>query len=166
MLKEIPEDDISVFMTLPSQQDYRSYYIMVLKPISLTTIKNRINKKRYNSFYEFLVDIKLLVQNTLMYNLEGSEISMNALKILNTVKRLLMNNEVIKRNIEHHHKEKEEEKEMKEKMEEEEEKEKEKVEIMEEEEEKDDNKNKNNLYNNKEKVNIKEDLDEDDTFEL
>lgn len=164
MLKEIPEDDISVFMTLPSQQDYRSYYIMVLKPISLTTIKNRINKKRYNSFYEFLVDIKLLVQNTLMYNLEGSEISMNALKILNTVKRLLMNNEVIKRNIEHHHKEKEEEKEMKEKMEEEEEKEK--VEIMEEEEDDDDDKNKNNLYNNKEKVNIKEDLDEDDTFEL
>lgn len=105
LFKEISEDDLAVFMTLPSQQDYRSYYIMVLKPISLTTVKNRINKKKYKSFYEFYVDIKLLVQNALMFNLDGSEISMNAIKILNTIKKLLMDSEIVKRKIEEYEKE-------------------------------------------------------------
>lgn len=54
--------------------DLQDYPKIVKKPMDLSTIKNRIKNKEYESFDAFFADIQLIWDNCKLYNIAESDI--------------------------------------------------------------------------------------------
>jgi len=58
----------------PVALELPDYFEIIKKPMDLGTVRNRLDKKLYNSVSEFKVDVDLTFQNALTYNQPGSDI--------------------------------------------------------------------------------------------
>jgi len=59
-------------MELPDKREYRDYYAIIKRPISLEMIRKRINGNHYTSLQGFKEDFRTIFQNARQYNEEGS----------------------------------------------------------------------------------------------
>ncbi|KAI8088928.1 uncharacterized protein BX664DRAFT_314179 [Halteromyces radiatus] len=84
-----PEDDTpltSLFLELPSREDYADYYEVIKHPIALDTINDKLNKKEYNSLDDLKSDLNLMVANAKKYNIKESQVYQDALQIHKLIK--------------------------------------------------------------------------------
>jgi ATP-dependent helicase STH1/SNF2 len=65
-------DRSELFMELPDKREYRDYYAIIKRPISLEMIRKRINGNHYTSLQGFKEDFRTIFQNARQYNEEGS----------------------------------------------------------------------------------------------
>lgn len=77
-------DRSELFMELPDRREYRDYYAIIKRPISLEMIRKRIAGNHYTSLQEFKEDFRTIWQNARTYNEEGSLVveDANALEVL------------------------------------------------------------------------------------
>ncbi|GMM57143.1 hypothetical protein DAKH74_037590 [Maudiozyma humilis] len=61
-----------VFNTLPAKRDYPDYYVIITKPVSLSTLRKRI--PHYTSPEEFVNDVKQMAENAMTYNAPDSDV--------------------------------------------------------------------------------------------
>merc|ERR1712136_251518 len=72
------------FLQLPARKELPDYYETIKNPVDIKKIKERIKQHRYRSLDDLERDFALLCQNTQAYNVEGSLIFEDSIK-LNTV---------------------------------------------------------------------------------
>ena len=72
----------------PIQDGLKNYFEIVKKPIDLTTINNKLQKRLYNTSTEWYDDMCLVFQNAIDYYPEESQLSMIAKYKLNEFKKL------------------------------------------------------------------------------
>ena len=65
-------DRSELFLELPDKREYRDYYAIIKRPISLEMIRKRINGNHYTSLQGFKEDFRTIFQNARQYNEEGS----------------------------------------------------------------------------------------------
>ena len=77
-------DRSELFMELPDRREYRDYYAIIKRPISLEMIQKRIHGNHYTSLQEFKEDFRTIWQNARTYNEEGSLVveDANVLEVL------------------------------------------------------------------------------------
>jgi ATP-dependent helicase STH1/SNF2 len=77
-------DRSELFMELPDRREYRDYYAIIKRPISLEMIRKRIAGNHYSSLQTFKEDFHTIWQNARTYNEEGSLVveDANALEVL------------------------------------------------------------------------------------
>jgi transcription initiation factor TFIID subunit 1 len=75
------------FLVPVNSKKVPDYYKLVRNPIDLLTIRKRINEKFYKNRHGFLDDIKLLVENSSLYNGPGHFITHSAHKLYETSRR-------------------------------------------------------------------------------
>ncbi|AGO10449.1 AaceriABL005Cp [[Ashbya] aceris (nom. inval.)] len=63
---------LPIFYTLPLRKDYPDYYRIIKKPLSLATVKKKLN--HYKRAQEFVNDLVRITWNARMYNTKESEI--------------------------------------------------------------------------------------------
>ena len=80
---------IDMFMNLPSKSAYPDYYKMIRRPMSMNSIKRKIDVKEYTSVDDFRSDMRLLIDNARLYNMEGSVIYNDAGAIEHLLDRTL-----------------------------------------------------------------------------
>ena len=70
-------------MELPDRREYRDYYAIIKRPISLEMIRKRITGNHYTSLQGFKEDFHTIWQNARIYNEEGSLVveDANALEV-------------------------------------------------------------------------------------
>ncbi|CAF3715671.1 unnamed protein product [Rotaria sordida] len=73
---------IDPFMKLPNKRFHQDYYEEIKRPIAMSVIKNYIKKGRYNELADLFDDLKLMFNNAMQYNQEGSLIYNSAKKLL------------------------------------------------------------------------------------
>ncbi|KAI9267863.1 hypothetical protein BY458DRAFT_475796 [Sporodiniella umbellata] len=79
---EEPDYDITaIFLKLPSKKDYPDYYQIIKQPIALETIKTKVDKRAYQHISQMKADLDLMISNAKKYNMKGSQIYDDALKI-------------------------------------------------------------------------------------
>ena len=61
-----------VFNTLPAKKDYPDYYVVITRPVSLSTLRKRI--PNYTNAQEFLSDSEQMAINAMTYNAKDSEV--------------------------------------------------------------------------------------------
>lgn len=76
-----------IFMTLPLKRDYPDYYRVIMEPIDLTTIENKIKCEKYVSEVKLISDFELMFSNARHYNEEDSQVYLDA----DTLERVLKN---------------------------------------------------------------------------
>ncbi|KAL9560599.1 hypothetical protein PS6_000054 [Mucor atramentarius] len=80
-----PEDEeynlCGIFMELPSRSDYPDYYQIIRHPIALQEIKAKIDAHEYRQLAQFKADIDLMASNAKKYNVKGSQVYEDAVKI-------------------------------------------------------------------------------------
>eukprot|EP01090_Pellita_catalonica_P003899 TRINITY_DN135_c0_g1_i2.p1 TRINITY_DN135_c0_g1~~TRINITY_DN135_c0_g1_i2.p1 ORF type:complete len:445 (+),score=87.05 TRINITY_DN135_c0_g1_i2:94-1428(+) len=69
----------SIFLHLPSKDEYPDYYKVIKKPIDMTMIKRKIDEDKYKTLAAAKRDFLLMFKNAQRYNLEESEIYQDAL---------------------------------------------------------------------------------------
>ena len=76
-------DRSELFMELPDKREYRDYYAIIKRPISLEMIRKRIVGNFYTSLQEFKDDFATIWQNARTYNEERSLVveDANALEV-------------------------------------------------------------------------------------
>ncbi|XP_018021058.1 protein polybromo-1 [Hyalella azteca] len=77
---------IVAFIEKPSRREYPDYYQVIEHPIDMETIEARIKSEYYGCEKELLADFRLMLNNCMTYNEEGSLIHSDALtlnKVLN-----------------------------------------------------------------------------------
>jgi ATP-dependent helicase STH1/SNF2 len=81
-----------LFMELPDRREYRDYYAIIKRPISLEMIRKRIDGNFYNSLQGFKEDFRTIWQNARTYNEEGSLVveDANALEVHCSLKALIV----------------------------------------------------------------------------
>lgn len=75
---------ISIFMTLPSKESYPDYYQTIENPISMNCIRNKMKKPDYE-LEEMCDDLRLMFDNAMQYNIEGSQVHEDALYYKNMI---------------------------------------------------------------------------------
>lgn len=78
---------IGMFMEKPSKKDYPDYYEVIVTPMDMKTINERIKSAHYKNIDDFMSDARLMFTNCRQYNEEGSAIVADA----NTLERQLLN---------------------------------------------------------------------------
>ncbi|KAI8613276.1 Bromodomain-containing protein [Chytriomyces sp. MP71] len=78
-----------VFFELPDRKLYKDYYIMIKNPIALNGILDRIDALGYKSLEAFTSDMMLMVKNAKTYNVEGSQIYIDADKLAVFFKQMI-----------------------------------------------------------------------------
>ncbi|UJR28717.1 hypothetical protein I4U23_009946 [Adineta vaga] len=73
---------IDPFMKLPKKRFHQDYYEEIKRPISMSSIKNQIKKGQYTYISDLVDDLKLMFNNAMQYNQEGSLIYNSAKKLL------------------------------------------------------------------------------------
>ncbi|CAF3824420.1 unnamed protein product [Adineta steineri] len=73
---------IDPFMKLPKKRFHQDYYEEIKQPISMSSIKNHIKKGEYTYLADLVDDLKLMFNNAMQYNQEGSLIYNSAKKLL------------------------------------------------------------------------------------
>src|SRR5271157_1777142 len=71
----------SDFMKLPPKKRYPDYYVTIKKPIALDIILERIEKEEYDDTDALKADLTLMTANAKKYNVKGSGIYEDAVKI-------------------------------------------------------------------------------------
>lgn len=61
-----------LFKELPDRDDYPDYYLHILNPIAISTIRKRVGGTYYRSVATFKADWHLMFNNARIYNQEGS----------------------------------------------------------------------------------------------
>lgn len=87
MLEEILNDlrdlpDMQPFMFPVNAKKVPDYYTIVNFPMDLTTMRDKLRQRRYNTREEFLSDINLIVDNSSLYNGPSNTITMAAKRLL------------------------------------------------------------------------------------
>lgn len=72
-----------------SRQEYPHYYQAIEKPMDLTSIKTRINKKLYDDVAAFLSDLALLCENCLKFNGPDHPFSLTASNLYSRAEELV-----------------------------------------------------------------------------
>lgn len=85
-------DRSGLFMELPDKREYRDYYAIIKRPISLEMIRKRISACHYTSLQGFKEDFRTIFENAREYNEEGSLVvdDANALEVLTYLFRMLI----------------------------------------------------------------------------
>ncbi|CAF4674713.1 unnamed protein product [Rotaria sp. Silwood1] len=73
---------IDPFMKLPNKRFHHDYYEEIKRPIAMSVIKNHIKKGKYTDIGDLVDDLKLMFDNAMQYNQEGSLIYNSAKKLL------------------------------------------------------------------------------------
>jgi len=73
---------IDPFMKLPNKRFHQDYYEEIKRPIAMSVIKNHIKKGKYTHINDLVDDFKLMFDNAMQYNQEGSLIYNSAKKLL------------------------------------------------------------------------------------
>lgn len=63
---------VSLFMCLPSRRDFPEYFNIIHKPISMLSIRKRIENNQYHQIESCLNDYKLMFNNCRTFNEDGS----------------------------------------------------------------------------------------------
>ncbi|XP_050414822.1 protein polybromo-1 isoform X3 [Patella vulgata] len=74
-----------IFQILPSKKDYPDYYKVIMEPIDLSMIENKIKSEKYTTEQALINDFELMFNNARHYNEEGSMVYQDA----NTLERVL-----------------------------------------------------------------------------
>lgn len=61
-------------VSLPVRRWFPDYYDDIANPISMTQIKRKIKKRKYNSLNEMATDLNLMFENAKEYNADESKI--------------------------------------------------------------------------------------------
>lgn len=61
-----------IFLKLPSKKLYADYYLIIKKPVSLNQIRKHLKQEKFETFEDFLNQIRLMCSNAKTYNEEGS----------------------------------------------------------------------------------------------
>lgn len=69
------------FLRLPSRKSYPDYYKEILHPMSLLNIRSRIRAGQYENVADLVDDLNLMFDNAKQYNLPGSRIYKDAVKL-------------------------------------------------------------------------------------
>ena len=85
-LRHANQTIIDPFVKLPSKRAYPDYYEEIKKPIALSIIKTKLNKRRYATMNDLVADLELLFANAMQYNVEESLIYANAKRLLEAMK--------------------------------------------------------------------------------
>ena len=67
--------------TLPDRAAYPDYFELIKSPISLAEIKKRVQTGECSSWAAFERDVKLMFTNARQYNVQGSLVCLDALKL-------------------------------------------------------------------------------------
>ncbi|CAF1185958.1 unnamed protein product [Rotaria magnacalcarata] len=73
---------IDPFMKLPKRRFHQDYYEEIKRPISMSVIKNHIKKGEYHYLSDLFDDLRLMFNNAMQYNQEGSLIYNSARKLM------------------------------------------------------------------------------------
>ncbi|CAF3919770.1 unnamed protein product [Adineta steineri] len=73
---------IDPFIKLPKKRFHQDYYEEIQRPIAMSLIKNHIKKGKYTQLEDLVDDMKLMFDNAMQYNQEGSLIFNSAKKLL------------------------------------------------------------------------------------
>lgn len=79
-MRELPE--ANPFMFPVSSKSVPDYYRIITRPMDLQTIREALRQKRYQSREEFLSDVNQIVENSVLYNGEQSQLTTSARKML------------------------------------------------------------------------------------
>ncbi|CAG5104918.1 Oidioi.mRNA.OKI2018_I69.chr1.g1670.t1.cds [Oikopleura dioica] len=83
LLTDSDGDPISgPFLQLPSKKQYPDYYEDITQPIALDKIRQKVIKGRYKNLEQMEDDIVLMCNNAREYNMEGSQIFMDATQMM------------------------------------------------------------------------------------
>ena len=74
-------DLTKIFHQSVKKKDYPDYYNIIKNPIDLTLIKNKTKRCEYTKLQQFIDDMDLLVNNSIIYNGESHEVTLQAIKI-------------------------------------------------------------------------------------
>lgn len=77
-----------MFERLPSAQELPDYYVIVQRPIAISTISENIRQGAYKSLAEFQADFDLLVSNTALYYVDNKRTSKSMVKESETLKEV------------------------------------------------------------------------------
>ena len=77
----------TMFEELPDRAAYPDYFELIRSPISLAEIKKRVQTGECSSWAAFEWDVKLMFSNARQYNIEGSLVCLDALKLEEEFKR-------------------------------------------------------------------------------
>jgi len=67
-----------IFMVLPSRKDYPDYYQVIMEPIDIPMIQEKIRAEKYPTEHALLSDFELMFNNARHYNEEGSQVYQDA----------------------------------------------------------------------------------------
>ena len=67
-----------LFLQLPSRRDYPDYYQIIKNPIAMDMIRERIDQGDYVNLDQFRADFHLMFDNAMTYNVEGSDVYVDA----------------------------------------------------------------------------------------
>lgn len=87
MLEEILNDlrdlpDMQPFLFPVNAKKVPDYYKIVQSPMDLTTMREKLRQRKYNTREEFLADINQIVDNSSLYNGSSNTITMAAKRLL------------------------------------------------------------------------------------
>lgn len=77
------------FERLPDKAQNPHYYQEIKNTIALDTIKRKAKRKKYQSLEHFMEDMKLMFNNAMVYNQDGSEIYEDAAELLTEAQALV-----------------------------------------------------------------------------
>lgn len=70
-----------IFRKLPPKKLYPDYYQLIPKPVAIVPIRKNLQQERYDTFEQFMDDLRLMCANAKVYNEEGSFVYEDALTI-------------------------------------------------------------------------------------
>lgn len=79
-LRDLP--DMQPFMFPVNAKKVPDYYKIIQNPMDLTTMRDKLRQRKYNSREEFLSDINLIVDNSSLYNGPSNTLTMAAKRLL------------------------------------------------------------------------------------
>jgi ATP-dependent helicase STH1/SNF2 len=90
VMDEDGRDRSELFMELPDKREYRDYFAIIKRPISLEQIRKRIDVYAYTSLQGFKEDFRTMWENARTYNEEGSIVYEDA-NVLEVISPQLIN---------------------------------------------------------------------------
>lgn len=85
-LKDRSRSRIDIFLELPDFEEYPDYYEIIVSPISIEIIQERVNNDQYG-LNDMIDDLCLMFDNAILYNVEESVVYKDAIYMKNYVTR-------------------------------------------------------------------------------
>lgn len=87
-----PKDDgqlkIAHFYRLPDKSALPDYYNEIKNPVAMDVLKKKINRKKYQSFADFMRDVEQMFENAKLYNTDESKIYQDAVDLQIEARRI------------------------------------------------------------------------------